>query len=413
MSKFIKILGSLKFGIVLIIIIAIFIILGAIIPQVDSHKILHSKFPHIIKETILLTGTNNIYHSFIFLFLLVLFFINLFICTYNSFIVKLKLLKKDPLPKNIENFPFKLYLPLFNKEKLIKIIKKQGYNILTTEPFIYANKSSWTRYGSFITHISLFLLLIGVIIGILYGFNTNINLLPEQQLNIRNIIENTNKKGILVHKNYDWDIMLNKFWIEYFPDGNVKQYYSNISIIKDKKEILNKTIWVNEPLIYDGVYFYQSSWGITGIKVKFDRKIEDIELQGISDYGYVSKIYNLKGKKGVFYFEDNKLYFIDKNFTPLVQFTQGKPINIRGSIITYIKPLYFSGLQIKSDKGLPIVWISFTITMIGLIMVLWGYKQIVIIEKDEKYYLYGKTSKNVYSFENELKMIIEELRISI
>ena len=429
MKKIIKIFGSSKFGIYLIFIIAILVILGAIIPQVDSYKVLHSNLPDIIKKIFLFTGANDLYHSFIFLLPLLLFFINLFICTYNNFLVNLKISKKL-IPENVDHFPLKLKLPVnppmsplikggevkedikggLWEDRLLDIIKKSGYKILSQKPFTYANKASWTRYGPLVTHISFFLLLIGVIIGVLYGFNTNISLVPPEEINMNNVVSVSSRKGYFVNKNYDWELKANKFWMEYRQDGSIKQYYSNLSIIKNKKEVFNKTIWVNEPLVYEGVYFYQASWGFYGIKVKIDKNIKDIEMNELSGHGYVSKILEIGGKKGVFYLENYQLYFIDKNFHPVADFALNKPVTVGSNTITYLEPLYLTTLQSKNDPGIPIVWISFFITMAGLIMVLWGHKQIGIVKDGDDFYLLGKTSKNIYSFENELNSIIEGLQ---
>jgi hypothetical protein len=47
-----------------------------------------------------------------------------------------------------------------------------------------------------------------------------------------------------------------------FPQvsGMVKDYFSDLVVIKDGKEVLKKTIQVNDPLYYGGYHFYQSSY---------------------------------------------------------------------------------------------------------------------------------------------------------
>ena len=42
--------------------------------------------------------------------------------------------------------------------------------------------------------------------------------------------------------------------------GMVKDYFSDLVVIKDGKEVLKKTIQVNDPLYYGGYHFYQSSY---------------------------------------------------------------------------------------------------------------------------------------------------------
>lgn len=68
------------------------------------------------------------------------------------------------------------------------------------------------------------------------------------------------------------------FFIKYICNiegGEIKDYKSNISIIKDDKTVLNKTIEVNKPLVYEGYKFYQYSFNPenlrwTALQVKTD-----------------------------------------------------------------------------------------------------------------------------------------------
>ncbi len=76
-------------------------------------------------------------------------------------------------------------------------------------------------------------------------------------------------------------IKLNDFRIEYYDDaekptlhiettngeqsqfeakGGIRDYFSDITVVEDGKEILNKTIEVNRPLHYGGYHFYQYSY---------------------------------------------------------------------------------------------------------------------------------------------------------
>jgi hypothetical protein len=61
-------------------------------------------------------------------------------------------------------------------------------------------------------------------------------------------------------------VKLNNFRIEYYPakeadaPKTIQNYCSDVAIVENGKEILNKTIKVNQPLHYGGYYFYQNSY---------------------------------------------------------------------------------------------------------------------------------------------------------
>ena len=66
----------------------------------------------------------------------------------------------------------------------------------------------------------------------------------------------------------DYVITLDRFWIDYYDTGQIRQYNSVLTVHEDGKEVLTKQIWVNEPLYYKGTRYYQSSWGTSWNKIK-------------------------------------------------------------------------------------------------------------------------------------------------
>jgi len=62
-------------------------------------------------------------------------------------------------------------------------------------------------------------------------------------------------------KNPDWQLIL--------LDCQVSQFYSDLSLFNlDGKEVMRKTIKVNDPLRYGGITIYQTDWGFSALQVK-------------------------------------------------------------------------------------------------------------------------------------------------
>jgi cytochrome c biogenesis protein len=49
-----------------------------------------------------------------------------------------------------------------------------------------------------------------------------------------------------------------------YADGSPKQWWSKLAVLDRGREVLDKEIVVNDPLVYRGVRFYQASYGSTG-----------------------------------------------------------------------------------------------------------------------------------------------------
>ena len=73
-------------------------------------------------------------------------------------------------------------------------------------------------------------------------------------------IVNAEMTKVLAH--LPFQIKLEKFWIETFPDDPtvVKDYKSRLVVIENGREKFRKVIEVNHPLQYGGYHFYQHSY---------------------------------------------------------------------------------------------------------------------------------------------------------
>ncbi len=58
----------------------------------------------------------------------------------------------------------------------------------------------------------------------------------------------------------DFSIRCNSFAIDFYPNGMPKEYTSSLTVLENGREVLTKTIEVNDPLTYKGITFYQSSY---------------------------------------------------------------------------------------------------------------------------------------------------------
>src|ERR1700732_2633765 len=49
-----------------------------------------------------------------------------------------------------------------------------------------------------------------------------------------------------------------------YADGTPKRWWSKLAVVDGGREIARKEIVVNDPLVYQGLRFYQASYGRTG-----------------------------------------------------------------------------------------------------------------------------------------------------
>ena len=114
------------------------------------------------------------------------------------------------------------------------------------EVTLYATKGVMGRVGAHMAHLSATVIVLGGLLGSYYGFQEFGVCLEGQTYHI--------PRG-------NFDLKVDKFWIDYHENGAVKVYNSTLTVLEGGQSKMTKTITVNDPLVYKGIWFYQSSYG--------------------------------------------------------------------------------------------------------------------------------------------------------
>ncbi len=90
----------------------------------------------------------------------------------------------------------------------------------------------------------------------------------------------------------------------------------------------------------------------------------------------------------------------------------GQSIKVNGIELKLIDLVGSTGLQIKADPGIPIVYTGFGLLMVGVMMSYLSHSQIWALETEANFYLGGKTNRAQVSFEREMLTLIDRLQQS-
>ena len=271
------IFASVKLAVVIFSLIALTSMVGTVIEQQaepeKNIKVLTKMFgveheaAHSVLTVLDKLEFTNMYHSWWFLALLLLFAANLIICSLDRLPRVWKMVKEKvrPLPlEHIEKMSIKKTFSQKGKASQIKDIVVTAMSSIGFKPLdssgetgvqLYAEKGNFTRLGVYITHLSILLILAGAVIGIYFGYNAFLSL-PEGQTS------SVAFKDGGVEVPLGFDLRCDNFEVDYYQDSDMpKAYRSWLTVIKNGKEVTKKSIVVNDPLTYEGVTFYQSSYG--------------------------------------------------------------------------------------------------------------------------------------------------------
>lgn len=435
-NSFVKTLSSVEFALFIISAVAITSIIGTIIPQGESVQFYAKQYgskPAIIFELLDLT---DMYSSYWFNGLLILFCLNLVVCTWVRLPGVLAIIRKDSLTVPVANISG-------DKKAIVLNSKKQHEqddlsvlsNILT--PLSTKNvegtgggtlflheKSAWSRLGAYIVHASIIVIICGALVGKFFGYKAFI-MVPE------------GSSESSVHKKGDWhkeiplgfEVFCQNFKTDYYENGMPKEYKSDLLVFEGGKEIVKKTITVNDPLKYRGVTFFQSSYRTIDNEYKLMVTKKESSGAQLDKTLFLKPFTELKSEElGVSFrilatapdghgHGPYRLQLKDNVSSLNRMLNDYETINLEREGVDYTLMLtqrYATGLQVVKDPGVWIVYIGCGLMMFGLyVSFFMSHLRVWVLYQPQKHgstiTIVGKTNKNNMKLEQLQEKIVTAL----
>jgi len=434
----ISFLSSIKLTIPLLFLITIASIIGTIIPQNMSHEIYIREYGHSFASLMERLGLFNMYHSHLFISLLTLLMINLIICSLKRWKTDWNIAKKRWKPgydsKNLKlicetNFNASPEIVMGRLKDIFKVFKTTNEEVIDDNKVWWSGeRGHWSRLSFYFVHFSILIILIGSVLSLGFGdkgFMTIEEGKTEESFEIR---------GQEELEPLGFKIRCNKFKIEFHENGMPSEYTSDITIIENNKEVLDRAIMVNAPLKFNGINFYQNSYGSTLNTATLDvvdretgesHKItckpgQDIKLPiGDGLIRVLAYTDNFEGLGAALRItikrpEEKPESFII--FKDIPEFD----IKHRKDTITFrIKDVntgYYTVLEVKKDPGVPVVYVGFLMFIFSLFLVFYFSHQklaiyIIPSKNGSNAKIYGSAHKSRLIYIQNIRERIKKVSI--
>ena len=419
-QRIFKFLADLRFAIAILLIIACFSIIGTVIEQdqsIETYKInyplTNQVFGFLSWDIIIKFGLDHVYKTWWFITLVLIFGVSLLTCTILQQLPALKVSRRCQFFRTTQSFKRLQISTSLRNIKLQQIlfkIKKTNYSVFQQKNIFYCYKGLIGRIAPIIVHFSMILVLLGAIFGSISGFKAQEIVPKTETFHIQNIL-NTGQISLIPN----CSARVNDFWITYTKQSTVQQFYSDISILNvNGNEVDRQTIFVNSPARSNGINYYQTDWNLLGLRIQTNNSAilqyplinlnpaqQKVWLTWIPttttlDNGIIVLIDNLQGYCSIY----NELGQFLGNLELNEMFANNFPISLVDIISS-------TGLQIKTDPGIPIIYTGFFFLMVSTLISYITYSQIWIVQDKNKIFMGGNTTRATFDFELEFFKLIK------
>jgi cytochrome c biogenesis protein len=363
--------SSVKITIFLLSLIAAGSIIGTVIKQRAPAEEYLSLFSESTFKFIKFFSLNDTYHSPWFTCLIVLFIVNLVLCTagrISRFIRSGARTAGLPDERAMAEMEAHFYGPGKTTDDVKKVLgasyRRYGES---AEGAVY-EKGLLSRYGVFIIHASVLLIILGGFLGATFGYKGYM-VLMKGETSDRVAIRGERPE----ERSLGFSLKCDNFTVAFYPGGEPKDYVSAIKVIDNGKGVAQKDVRVNDPLYYKGVHVYQASYGRTpsflfhiGDESVILRERETFRKGGL-------QLMVVRFEKMVHNFGPGVLIAYMDNGQPrtswfLKNVENLKKKQLEGVDVTLqdIREEYYTGLEISKDPGVWVVWAGFALMLFGL-----------------------------------------------
>jgi cytochrome c biogenesis protein len=124
---------------------------------------------------------------------------------------------------------------------------------------LYIEKHRVARLAPYVVHLSLLVIFSGAIIDGMWGYRGFVSLGPGTRSRQIEPLTSNGPPRVL-----PFTLRCDAAGMEKYPDGSPRQYWSRLAVEENGREVLRKQIFVNDPLTYRGIRFFQASYGPSG-----------------------------------------------------------------------------------------------------------------------------------------------------
>ena len=422
-------ISDLRVAIVLLLVIASTSGVGTAIPQREPAELYHRLYDPqpwlglLNADGVLALQLDHVYSSGWFLGLLAWLALALLLCSWRRQWPALQAALRwidYSSPRQLSKLSVAETLstdtPKASLDQLAGLLQRQGWQVQRHDDRLAARKGLLGRVGPLLVHAGMVVLMLGAAWGALGGQRAEQYLAPGRSLELMD------SRG-----SSQLTLALDHFSIQRDPAGRPEQFTSQLRILEGDGSggslLKQAEISVNHPLRFQGVTMYQADWALATISLQLGKSpLLELPLQSFPQLG--EQIWGIvlptrpDGSEPVLLSlgsEQGPVEIYGADGISLARLAPGGPaVEVKGLPIRVESVLPASGILLKRDPGVPLVYAGFAIALAGGGLSLLATRQLWAIAEQPagqagQLHVAGLCNRNLTGFAAELPQMLAQL----
>ena len=449
----------MKLTLALLLTLAATSILGTLIPQQENARAAMEYYGETLYRVFNFFDLFDMYHSWWFQVLLLLLTANLLVCSLERLSTTWRIVFPRRPGFNPERYKRQKDRQEFSHHRPAEELAEQfrpalhqalgqvHEERLGPELFFFSERYRWSRLGVYVVHLSVLLMLIGGLLGSLFGFEAFVTIVEGESTSQATL------RGSGRSIDLELTIECEDFEVSFYESGQPKEYRSDLVLLQEGQTVARKSIVVNDPLRHAGLSIYQASYGrlpgeeagqepesvTLGVQIAASGKTSLITTQMgrteelPADLGSLTLVdfkadFQLRGMElgpcllarhdppG----KDSEHILLPLNYQNFDKMRQGAMVISvlevsRQDMETAPEPVYYTGLQIKKDPGVWVVYSGFVLMIFGCIVSFFFTHQRICVgispggEAGSRVMVSGLADKNRLGMQRKVEKLTETL----
>jgi cytochrome c biogenesis protein len=424
-------ISDLRLAIALLLVIALASGVGTAIPQKESEGLYHQLYDQqpwlglLNGNAVLALQLDHVYSSGWFLGLLAWLGLSLLLCSWRRQWPALQAALRwidYSAPRQLSKLSVAETVTCSDGtaglEHLAQVLQNQGWQVRRQEQRLAARRGVLGRVGPLLVHAGLVVLMLGAAWGVLGGQRAEQFLAPGRTLEL---VDSRGRSELT--------LALDAFAVERDPAGRPEQFRSDLRLLEGNGEgdgalLREARISVNHPLRFRGVTLYQADWALAAISVQLGRSpVLQLPLQSFPQLG--EQVWGLvlptrpDGSAPVLLSLSSEagpvqIYGSDGTLLATAA-VGGDPVNVQDLPIRVEAVLPASGILLKRDPGVPLVYAGFAVALLGGGLSLLATRQLWAIAElhgngADQLHVAGLCNRNLTSFAAELPALLASVQ---